>query len=110
VNPKGHPSSSVNPSEPLRKVNAAISLRSGQEIDNQVATSNEPYKHPQNFLQNFSLYYSFNPESRSSCASNDYANPSRSKSPSDKEEPNEKDSTSSVDPLSPKDSSLPLYC
>jgi len=35
VNPKGHASSSSsNPSEPVRKVNAVISLRSGQEIDN----------------------------------------------------------------------------
>jgi len=35
VNPKGHASSSSrNPSEPVRKVNAVISLHFGREIDN----------------------------------------------------------------------------
>jgi len=52
VNPKGHASSSSggNPSEPVRKVNAVISLCSGREIDNQVRNPNEPCRYPHQFF------------------------------------------------------------
>jgi len=47
VNPKGRTfSSSGSPSEPVRKVNAVISLHSGRKINNQVRNPNEPYRHP----------------------------------------------------------------
>jgi len=49
VNPKGHASpSSGNPNEPVRKVNAVISLHSGQEVDSQVRNPNEPCRYPPN--------------------------------------------------------------
>jgi len=47
VNPKGHASPSTgNPNEPMRKVNAVISLHSGREVDNQVRNHNEPCECP----------------------------------------------------------------
>jgi len=47
VNPKGHASSSSgNPNELVRKVNAVISLRSSREVDNQVRNPNEPCRYP----------------------------------------------------------------
>ena len=60
VNPKGHASSSsANPNEPVRKVNAVISLHSGREVDNQVRNPNEPCRYPHQFFQNsFSLFSS----------------------------------------------------
>jgi len=55
ANPKGHvPSSSSNPNEPVRKVNAVICLRSGREVDNQVRNHTEPCRFPHQFFQNSS--------------------------------------------------------
>ena len=48
VNLKGYACSSFgNPNEPVRKVNATVSLRSGREIDNQVRSPNEACRYPQ---------------------------------------------------------------
>jgi len=51
VNPKGHTSSSSgNPNEPVKKLNAVTSLHSGREVDNQVRNPNEPCKYPHQFF------------------------------------------------------------
>jgi len=57
VNLKGHASrsSGVNTSESVRKVDAATSLRSDQEINNQVGNSNEPSR----FLPKFFSFFFF---------------------------------------------------
>jgi len=113
LNPRGHTSSSstVNPSESMRKVNIVTSLRSSREIDNQVGNSNESCKYPHSFFQKFSS--SSSPKTCSSSKSRDITDnvPSDSAyplpfdSPSNKEELKEKDSTGLVDPSCPKDSS-----
>jgi len=48
----------ISPSETRREVNAAISLRSDQEIDNKVWNSNELCKYPNSFFQNSPPSYS----------------------------------------------------
>jgi len=51
MNSKDHGSSSAgNPNEPVRKVNAVISLHSGQGVDNQVRNPNEPCRYPHQFF------------------------------------------------------------
>jgi len=119
VNPKGHASSSSgNPSEPMRKVNAVISLRSGREIDNQVRNPNEPYRYPHQFFKNSSSSSSLPLETGSSSESGDATdgvpNDSDShhppESPSKEEKFKKKDSYESVDPSpskSPSYSSSP---
>jgi len=92
VNPKGHASSSSgNPSEPVRKVNAVISLRSSREIDNQVTNPNEPGRYPHEFFQNSSS--SSPPETSSSSQSGDATDdvPNYSNSPSSFESPFKKE-------------------
>ena len=67
---KGHASSSSgNPNEPMRKVNAVISLHSDQEVDNQVRKPNETCSYPHQFFQNSSPYS--NPETGPSSESRD---------------------------------------
>ena len=114
MNPKDHTfSSSGNPSEPVRKVNAVISLRYGGEIGNQVRNRNEPYRYPHQFFQTSSS--SSPPGTGSSSQSGDATDgvpsdsdsPSLLESPSKKEEPKEKDSSYLVDPSPPKDFSSP---
>jgi len=64
VNSKGHTSSSSgNPNESLRKVNAVISHYSGREIDNQVKSPNEPCRYPHQFFEK-SSYSSLPPVSQ----------------------------------------------
>ena len=56
MNPKDHASSSSgNPNEPVRKVNAVISLCSGRELDTQMKNPNEPCRFPHQFFQNSSV-------------------------------------------------------
>jgi len=51
VKPKGYVfPSSGSPNEPVRKVNAVISLRPGREVDNQVRNPNEPCRYPHQFF------------------------------------------------------------
>jgi len=53
VNNKGHASPSFgNPNEPVRKVNAVISLHSDRKVDNQVRNPDEPCRYPHQFFQN----------------------------------------------------------
>ena len=55
MNSKRHASSSSgNPNEPVRKVNAVISLRFGREVDNQVRNPNKLCRYPHQFFQNSS--------------------------------------------------------
>jgi len=52
MNPKGHASfsSNINHNEFVSKVNAVISLRSSEEIDNQIGTSSEQSRYPHSFF------------------------------------------------------------
>ena len=71
MNLKGQASrSSGNPNEPVRKVNAVISLRSGREIHNQVRSPNEPCRYPHQFFERSSSSSS-PPETGSSSNSRD---------------------------------------
>jgi len=105
VNPKGHTSSySGNPSESMRKVNAAISLRSGREIDNQVRSPNEPCRYPHQFFEKSSSFFSpTGSSSESGDATDGVPNDSDTfhhspESSSKKDELEKKDTSKSVDP------------
>ena len=116
MNPKGHASSSSgNPSEPTRKVNAAISLCSDRQVDNQVRKPNEPCRSPHQFFQNSASSSSSPPETSSSSepgdATDGVLNDSNThippESPSKKEELKEKDSSESINPSPSNGSSSP---
>ena len=90
----------------MRKINAVISLRLGQEIDNQVGNFKEPYKFPHDFFQNSSP--SFPPVTGSEDTTDGVPGDSSKDSPlnssSDQEDLEENDSFGLS---SPKDSSSP---
>jgi len=106
VNPKGNASSSSgNPNELVRKVNAVISLRSGREIDNQVRSPNEPCRYPHQFFEKSSSPSSLlktGSSSKSEDATDGVPSDSDShhlpESLSKKDELEKKDSSESVDP------------
>jgi len=113
VNPKGHASSSSgNPNEPVRKVNAVTSLCFDREVDNQVRNPTETCRFAHQFFQNSSA--SSTPESGPSSQLGDTPNgvPITSKCPpfqssSKEEKPQEKDSSSTANSSPPKSSSSP---
>jgi len=108
VNPKGHASSSSgNPSKPVRKVNAVISLHSDREINNQVRNPNEPCRYPRQIFQNSSsssppsspeTSSSSKPDDGTDGVFNDSDTSPSLESPSEKDEFKKKDSFESVDP------------
>ena len=114
MNLKGHTSSSfsVNPSKPVRKVNAVISLRSGRKINNQVGSSHETCKYPYSFFHNSSPISSSRETGSSNKStdiadgvSSEYSSPLPLDSLANQKEPNEKNYMLSAAPSSPTDSS-----
>jgi len=116
VNPKGHASpSSGNPREPVRKVNAVISLHSSGEVDNQVRNPNEPCRYPHQFFQNSSFSSPQKTGSSSQLGDategvpNGSDSPSPPESPSTKEELEEKNFSNLASSSPSKDSSSPSF-